>query len=700
MQNSNFFLNWSQFYKKLESTMNLLFFISLFFSILYIPIHAEYPSLHTVLHWGYQKNNNNFKESKFYHNNTRNKVHADFIYSYQIPFSKYNAQDFHDYFVGCKYTEKEILEQHCLYMFDEFVKFAQTYSCYKNTIQRLHAELKHLTIAQKAYGIAKGTYCRKLQKRIHHLYNQVNMFKDEASTYKVPILKEPTFETFSHHEIEYVSLKIDHKALVESFMAIDVNQAATTILENNNSYESVANEMNDLAKHVFVNARHCNLSNLPKIESHVYNSIDAMRTAQDHPTFIFNFSMVHHTLGDIQQIAHAILSGRHPVLERSSELLIRGFDKFFRGLNPITQASNIGHLASDLKSLFKKSGSALWNDPITTTHNGITTVFTLVELIRNTADFTSDLTVGKLYLSPEEYKQRTDAFYEMMKPLQGVTAEQCTDFVAQVAADVMFFKGLGNAYTFLKEINVLEKLGESAAAVTRTFKKGFDTHLANNPIVVTAEGVTIKLSDAMHNMNKGGGGKNIINSSKALLESAYAKIAVEVETEIAEIVQLYSKLPDGFAEFGHKPIRIAYKHVLGMELNLTKKGKLKLSGFHHDLKNAIEKSNILNFTNKTFNKHGCYKTILFDKGNYVKEVTFFPAHWSRREVVEKIHEAYSNFIKTGIIPELSSDGKYIISGLTNEGLEIEMCFTIGGEMKTAYPRSNGSFILGDLNGIR
>ena len=113
---------------------------------------------------------------------------------------------------------------------------------------------------------------------------------------------------------------------------------------------------------------------------------------------------------------------------------------------------NLSIFDSDLGSLLKKSGIPLWTDPLTAIHNGITTTFTLTELIRNTANFTSDLTVGKLYLSSEEYKQRTDAFCAMMEPLQGITAEHCVDFVAQVTADVLFFKGLGNAYTFLQEI--------------------------------------------------------------------------------------------------------------------------------------------------------------------------------------------------------------------------------------------------------
>lgn len=485
--------------------------------------------------------------------------------------------------------------------------------------------------------------------------------------------------------------RADHKNLVESFMAIDVNQAATRILENNNSYESVANEMNDLAQHVFGNARLCNLSNLPKIESHVYGSIDAMRTAQDHPTFIFNFSMASRTLGDIQQIAHAILSGTHPVLGRSSELLTKGFSAFFKGLNPLTQASNMGHLAYDLGSLLKKGGTALWNDPIATTHNGITSVFTLTKLIRNTADFTSDLTVGRLYLSPEQYQQRIDAFCEIMEPLQGITAQHCSEFLGQLAADVVFFKGLGNAYNFLKEIDILEKLGESAAAVARTFKKGFDTHLADNPIVITAEGVVLQMSNDLKNI--GGAGIEIITNSRMFIESMTSGFLAEVKADIENLKKIFAcppKCPQscpkrGFAEFINGHIKIPYEHILGMELKWAKEGNLvKFSGFHHDFMNTMEKNGTIQFINKITNEHGCYKASLIVDGLQVPTKTFFPSHWSREKVVSKIYEAYDQFIKSGAIP-FEKNGKYVVEGLTQEGINIRMFITKNGQIATAYP---------------
>jgi hypothetical protein len=97
----------------------------------------------------------------------------------------------------------------------------------------------------------------------------------------------------------------------------------------------------------------------------------------------------------------------------------------------------------------------------------------LVQLIRNTADFTSDLTIGKLYLSPEEYKQRTDAFCAMMEPLQGVTGDQYAVFIGQLIADIMFLDSLGNTYNFLKEIDVLSKFSESAACCSTHIQKRF-----------------------------------------------------------------------------------------------------------------------------------------------------------------------------------------------------------------------------------
>lgn len=139
---------------------------------------------------------------------------------HQPHFKTYDAQAFRDYFTARGYTEQEILNQRCLYMFDEFVKFAQTYSSYTCTIEQLHAELTKLTIFQKAYYIIKGTYCPGLQKRIRYLYNQLHTLKNETSfSSQSLIIQDHAFETFDKHKTEYEILREVYRAYTPSLSA-------------------------------------------------------------------------------------------------------------------------------------------------------------------------------------------------------------------------------------------------------------------------------------------------------------------------------------------------------------------------------------------------------------------------------------------------------------------------------------------------
>ncbi|HLW73211.1 MAG TPA: EndoU domain-containing protein [Candidatus Babeliales bacterium] len=69
--------------------------------------------------------------------------------------------------------------------------------------------------------------------------------------------------------------------------------------------------------------------------------------------------------------------------------------------------------------------------------------------------------------------------------------------------------------------------------------------------------------------------------------------------------------------------------------------------------------------------------------------TFFPADWSRSQVIDKILEAYESFKASGINAHLARDGKYEIIGLTQEGIQIKMHITQDGIIKSAYPIING-----------
>jgi hypothetical protein len=57
-----------------------------------------------------------------------------------------------------------------------------------------------------------------------------------------------------------------------------------------------------------------------------------------------------------------------------------------------------------------------------------------------------------------------------------------------------------------------------------------------------------------------------------------------------------------------------------------------------------------------------------------------------QKVIEKIYEAYGNFVKSGIPLELQNDGKYLARGVIEGNVKIEMYITTKGKIVTAYPK--------------
>jgi len=201
--------------------------------------------------------------------------------------------------------------------------------------------------------------------------------------------------------------------------------------------------------------------------------------------------------------------------------------------------------------------------------------------------------------------------------------------------------------------------------------------------LTTPEGMILKASHDVENI--GAVSKGVVNPSFVLLETTYAKVAVELKKEIEFLQKKYNYVRNGMSELAHKKIKMDYEHILGMDINQSKKGKLNIRGFHHDFNNIIEKSNVLEFANKVIDKHGCYKARVLNQGDFVKNITFFPAHWTREKVISKIYEAYNNFKEGVDVLELKSDGKYLMRCVTNEGIEIEIFVTKNGLITTVYP---------------
>jgi hypothetical protein len=166
--------------------------------------------------------------------------------------------------------------------------------------------------------------------------------------------------------------------------------------------------------------------------------------------------------------------------------------------------------------------------------------------------------------------------------------------------------------------------------------------------------------------------------------SCLTEFLFSVEKDIINLRQLFDCTRKGFGELAGKYIKIDYQHIFGVELQVGKKGKINLSGFHHDFMGAIEKNRVFDFVNVIKGKSGFYSADVVINGRSTYK-TFFPQAWSREKVTSKIYEAFDNFIESGAPTELIRGDKYLVKGIIAEGITIEMYMTKSGKIVTAYP---------------
>jgi hypothetical protein len=214
------------------------------------------------MHWQNHENKKSIQTPKHHHDfsyhDTWNNRKIGLPSNHQPHFKQYNSQDFRDYFTSREYTESQILDQSCLYMFDEFVELAQAYPGYENSIRQMYAMLKNFSCLQKAYYIAKGTYCTGLQKRIQSLYNKLSTIKSEI---------------FSQQKSEYEALQVTYqtymphlsKALKKRFNAYNAMASGDCTLRHTNKSYNLDNSTQQL-----LYKYHCDQSRFTKCSNHPF----------------------------------------------------------------------------------------------------------------------------------------------------------------------------------------------------------------------------------------------------------------------------------------------------------------------------------------------------------------------------------------------------------------------------------------------
>ena len=213
----------------------------------------------------------------------------------------------------------------------------------------------------------------------------------------------------------------------------------------------LADTIDGVRREVFDLARLHNYEIHSEVQDRVHTSIRVIRGTEYAHELVFHVAVVDRVLSDMQRQAAPEMAAQATLLERSPELLVHGLKTFVSGLNPISQLK------------------------------------VLCELLVDTAHFACDMTVGKLYLSPEVYQARKDGFWETMDALSPenlaqLSAEHWVELAANMAAGVVVGGGIYKLVSYAREIEATSRAVRQAAKIAGALKGAVDTVLAEHPI--------------------------------------------------------------------------------------------------------------------------------------------------------------------------------------------------------------------------
>ena len=227
------------------------------------------------------------------------------------------------------------------------------------------------------------------------------------------------------------------------------------------------------------------------------------------------------------------------------------------------------------------------------------------------------------------------------------------------------------------------RIAQAAKDLARQKIKGFGVRELT---MATPEGLMLQVRDKSFDISK-----QAINKAKQLNQDprrVVQKIPRYIQTKRLKLLRLGNYLNESLSKLKNpKFVKAKLNHIFGIDKlekhRLSGMIEGKYSGYHHDKNWSLVKKGKVKFLTAP---EICPKTGLVNvaelevEGVIVKNKTFFPPQWSRREVIDKIVEASENVIKE----EFKGTRRYI-TGLTKEGMGIYLVIDENQILKTAYP---------------
>jgi hypothetical protein len=548
---------------------------------------------------------------------------------------EYSAQQLVDYFACNRFTEEEILGQRTLYMSDEFVKIAKQCAGYKAAISKLHRKYRDMSAISKGLRWLDGKYCSGLTKRIRMLYKEMKC-------------NQQTQPVSMHATTQYSEQKQQHH-------------------EASNRQHSPSPEA-------------CNFARQYDIDT---EKLSCARGSPAEQQLHAEFGEMLHTTA---LLARNVAPGENLFIDTVGYAADIGLTAHQAGNMSYARCwADVGWIALDCVQavgegvlLGTKNTLHTFVHPLQTAKNLLASVATLTGALVQAVGIAGECA----YLcatDTQQYCIRRDEIVAQLKAIAAHTQQKIRsmpprEIVRQGTAFITEGVLLHKAFTIVHELSC-RMIPVAQQAIECLAREESIACFTGGEKVVARGGIQEFSNTA----------RGITQNTTTLLEHVHANLLQSLEAEIAELHRAFDYARKGFGEFANKYVKIDYGHILGMELFFNDKNLQRLSGFHHDFMNTVEKSGALQFMNKVCSNAGFYGADLVVDGMRFPKKTFFPAHWSRETVISKIYEAYDNFIKHGAQAELLPSGKYKCIGEVLEGVKIEFYITKSGKIVTAYP---------------
>lgn len=640
---------------------------------------------------------------------TRNKSHHRHVPIYQQDVYSMNTEQLIQYFADHNYTEDDILSRQDLFLSADYLVFAKQLPKYAEYVTRHYNEYKKFNVYTKFIGRLFAFYKPGFQKTFTRLYQECEQERlarerSEQEQRKLKAQQEQEVRAQQQkantycakidtvqHDSEMTAAIPAHHQQARNIARTQIKTAGLDTVTRNYSVESDAV--------TFARAYDITEADLAMLRGNAYeHHLHSEFLEQLHEVHIISAYYAlqpNNLLVDV--LGHGIAIGMEANRLQQPDTAIIWANFGWKTLEII-------HNAGEGLLLWAENTAHMIADPVSTASSifyGLgMLVYAAAYAIGCTARTAVRLNVLKELEDHEAYAHEINHINNNITVLrtyctQKLAATSTNDLVkysTMLAVDIiltpkiLMFGGKLCARVVPMMHDTLAHIESYMPHIKDTVTHAFETARTESPVLQTAEGILMKASEGLEKV--GSSTANIIKSSRTALEAIHTQYMANLEMELGALRLLFDNKVKGFAEFANKYIKIEYKHILGIEELIWKYEELlkNIKGFHHDFMNTFRNSGLFEFVNERMYEHGFYKATILFKGQKVKEAgTFFPAEWSREKVLEKIYEAYEDFIKSGVKINPERDGKYIVNGLIKEGIEIEMHITQKGKIVTAYP---------------